>query len=269
MTRRLVPALVALAAMLPGCSVALPAGSSARVAADAPLLGDAAAEVAPLDREPTIDAAERRLKVRRVGRRDWTDQAGEFRDCLQQQQFVGAKPCPCYFISEFADNARLSSNDYRDAGCVDALPPAPDPSGRSVGGRAARAPLAEAVARAEGNPGAPYRDAGGAIHNGFGDRADGGDWDRLQANLRLAREDAAAVFGDGYRAAGAVRRDALAELAFVLGRTSLSEFALVRRAVSAGDWREAAAQVLDSDFARSDPRRARGIASRLRTEEAP
>ena len=260
--------LTVAALLLTGCSLMLPADSAARVEADAPLLGDASAEVAPLHREPTIDAAERRLKVRRVDRRDWADQAAEFRDCIQQQAFIGAKPCPCFFINRFAGNARQSSNDYRDAGCVDAPMDAGDPRVQTFAPPAPAQPdaLAQRVANAEGRPGGPYRDSGGAIHDGYGDRADGGDWDRLQANLRLAREDARAVFGAGFDDGSPARQDALTELAFVVGRTALNEFARLKRAVAFGDWRQAAAEVIDSAFARGDPKRASDIANRLTTE---
>lgn len=260
--------ILAVAALpLAGCSLMLPAESTGRVEADAPLLGDVSAEVAPLDREPTIEAAERRLKVRRVDRRDWKDQAAEFRDCVQQQQFIGAKPCPCFFINSFAANARQSSNDYRDAGCVDAPTAAPGDPVQTFAPPTPEQPdaepLVERVATAEGRPGAPYRDRTGAIHDGYGDRADGGDWDRLQANLRLAREDARAVFGAGFDDGSAARQDALTELAFIVGRTELANFVRLKAAVLGGDWRQAAAETLDSAWARSDPHRARDIANRL------
>ena len=247
------------------CSVAMPPGSDAAVAANVPLVG-AAAEITAPGVEGDVATAELQLSVRRVGRRDWNDQGEDFRDCLQQQGFVGASVCPCFFISEFAENARLSSSDYRDAGCLDSNPVAPPrpPAAAPPQAAAPRTPLAERVAAAEGNPGRPYRDAGGRIHSGFGDLADGGDWDRLEANLALAREDAAAVFGDAFAALDEPRRDALTELAFVLGRTSLIRFTGLRAAVQSGDWLAAGAEVVDSAWAKQDGPRATRIARVLR-----
>ena len=76
------------------------------------------------------------------------------------------------------------------------------------------------------------------------------------------------MFGAGFDDGSPARQDALTELAFVVGRTELAKFVRLKSAVTAGDWRQAAAEVIDSAFARGDPKRARDIANRLTTTEA-
>lgn len=56
----------------------------------------------------------------------------------------------------------------------------------------------------------------------------------------------------------------LANMAFNLGRNRLSKFLLLRAAVAACDWQEAATQMADSKWARQVPNRAGRLIDRMR-----
>jgi len=62
-----------------------------------------------------------------------------------------------------------------------------------------------------------------------------------------------------------VRKAALVNMAFQLGRARLSTFARMRAAIAQGDWEAAADHALDSKWAKEDtPERAKRIADALR-----
>ena len=62
-----------------------------------------------------------------------------------------------------------------------------------------------------------------------------------------------------------VRQTAVLDLAFNLGHSRLAKFEKTRAAVDMRDWKTASAEVLDSQYAEQLPRRAKRIASMLRT----
>ena len=64
-----------------------------------------------------------------------------------------------------------------------------------------------------------------------------------------------------------VRRDAMIDLCFNMGITSLRNFKMANAAMAKDDWQEAANQYLDSKYARDVGRRAVEIAEMIRTGE--
>ena len=155
------------------------------------------------------------------------------------------------------------------------LAPASCSAGAASGGAApAQATIDAAGLRArEGLRLTPYPDASGTPHVGYGHRLalDPGEAESLfQADLTAAAAAAQRVVGEPtWSALHPARRGALAEMAFVLGAGGLAGFGKALEAVRAGDWPRAAAEVLDSHWARQAPGRASGVAGRLLTGEAP
>ena len=86
----------------------------------------------------------------------------------------------------------------------------------------------------------------------------------LRTNLEVAIQDAKSLFPN-FDTLSPVRQEALSELSFNLGRSRLGLFRKTRAAVAAGDWDEAAVQILDSKAARQLPLRYGELADMMAT----
>ena len=64
---------------------------------------------------------------------------------------------------------------------------------------------------------------------------------------------------------GNVRAEAVVNMRFQLGAAGFHKFKNTRKALAAGDWKEAARQMLDSAWAKQTPRRARRLAKQIIT----
>jgi lysozyme len=86
----------------------------------------------------------------------------------------------------------------------------------------------------------------------------------LQRSIERAIQDARALF-PSFDTLSPVRQEVLSELSFNLGRSRLALFLKTRAAVDAGDWDEAAVQILDSKAARQLPLRYGELADMMST----
>ena len=92
----------------------------------------------------------------------------------------------------------------------------------------------------------------------------------LAFDIEVAEENAEAVYGlEAWNALDEVRRAALVDMAFQLGRKGLAGFIHMLTALSVGDWKGAARHALDSEWAKQTPNRAREIATMYETGAWP
>lgn len=93
--------------------------------------------------------------------------------------------------------------------------------------------------------------------------------DFLFANdINVARETCRSLF-HRFGSIDELRQAVLLDMAFNLGMPRLAKFKNMRMAVDAGEWRRAAAELLDSRYAEQVPNRARRNAEILRTGRWP
>ena len=129
--------------------------------------------------------------------------------------------------------------------------------------------LRERLKAYEGFRERPYRDTKGKLTVGWGHLLErpytAAECERLlSADIGRASSDAASLPTTGARL-DAVRHDVLAEMCFQLGRRGVLRFERMLAAVRASDWETAAAEILDSQVAREQPRRWGSLADRMRT----
>lgn len=93
----------------------------------------------------------------------------------------------------------------------------------------------------------------------------------LDNDIDDAQEDCKAVLGEFvYRGLSEVRQLAAVNMAFTLGRAGFSSFKKFIAAIQIGHFREAADQILDSQWARDQaPERAKRVSEMLLTEQYP
>lgn len=92
----------------------------------------------------------------------------------------------------------------------------------------------------------------------------------LDNDIDDAVEDCKAVLGEFvYRSLGEIHQYAVLNIAFNLGRSRFASFKQLREALHARDFRQAAAEVLDSLWAKQLPARAKRVADMFLTEEYP
>ena len=97
------------------------------------------------------------------------------------------------------------------------------------------------------------------------DQADG----QFAIDYALARENASQVLGSGYLGLDMVRKAALVDMAYELGRAGLAQFRHMLSALSQGEWCLAAEACLASAYAAEVPARAAGAAHMLSTGQWP
>ncbi len=121
----------------------------------------------------------------------------------------------------------------------------------------------------EGRRAFPYYDSVGKISIGIGrNLADRGLSDDeisllFLNDMRLSRQICQQLFVN-FDSIAPTRQAALLSMAFNLGAPRLGKFHNMRAAIAADDWRLAAAEALDSKWARQLPTRAAEIAGLLR-----
>lgn len=127
--------------------------------------------------------------------------------------------------------------------------------------------LADRLRSAEGLRLTPYTDQFGTVHIGYGHRIDAAEAEQLLAeDLAEARAAAERVVGaDVWSRLDGVRREVLAEAAYVLGPTGLAKFHRMLTAVRAGQYELAASELRDSAWAAQAPARVDGLAARMAT----
>lgn len=137
-------------------------------------------------------------------------------------------------------------------------------------GRLDDAKLVEQLVEHEGERLKPYRDSVGKLTIGVGRNLD--DRGITQAESRtLLDHDIATVIHElnvmlaWWVRLDDVRRRVLADMAFNLGVPGLLGFRLALAAMKAERWSDAAAEMLDSKWARQVGRRARRLAEMMRT----
>ncbi len=133
--------------------------------------------------------------------------------------------------------------------------------------------LEEMLIRHEGLRLKPYRCTAGKLTIGVGRNLEDVGVSESEALAMLRRDitevqvrlinDERWCFGDLCHA----RQVVLANMCFQLGKAGLDKFRKLRAAVAAGDWEEAARQMLDSRWAKQTPRRAKELAEIMRTGE--
>ena len=125
--------------------------------------------------------------------------------------------------------------------------------------------LRERIKRHEGKRYKPYLDSLGFSTVGYGrciDKVPFSDDElelMLDNDIRRAMDGAETFFV--YSQLNYVRREVLTEMIFQLGRSGVSKFKKFLDAALNGDWVEAAAQMLDSKWARQTPGRAMELAN--------
>lgn len=133
------------------------------------------------------------------------------------------------------------------------------------------AALSTLLEQHEGRRAFPYRDTVGKLTIGVGrnltDRGLSADEiDLLLSNdVAIAGEVCADIFGASFAGVSVPRRVALLSMAFNMGGPRLAGFRRMRAAIAAGDWDRAAAEALDSRWARQTGKRAGHIAAMLRS----
>ena len=125
--------------------------------------------------------------------------------------------------------------------------------------------------RLEGYRRHPYRDTRGRLTIGFGRNLDGVGLSRAESQHLLAND--VATIRENLSARSwwpqeePVRQDVLVTMAYQLGVRGLSGFRLMIKAVDRRDWRTAALEMLDSEWARQTPLRAQRLALMMQTGE--
>lgn len=132
--------------------------------------------------------------------------------------------------------------------------------------------IAEAILKDhEGFRSKPYQCTAGKLTVGYGRNLDDRGVSRDEALLMLAndiREAEADLASFSYwESLGDNQKAALVDMRFCLGFNRFRQFKLMNAALEAGDYQEAANQVLDSLFARQVKGRARDIAEMLVMDE--
>ena len=137
-------------------------------------------------------------------------------------------------------------------------------------------PLSRSIREHEGLRLAPYSDANGQRHIGYGHKIVPNESfplgitvteaERLlSADIAEAKAIARRVPGVDWDGLDTVRRDVLVETAYVLGEDGLRSFPRMLAAVSGSDYETAADELLDSLWATQSPARVATLARRLRT----
>ena len=212
-----------------------------------------------IDSADNLRAAARERRDRRASEREAARAEGmRWEQCREH---------PCLYADRCAD---LFPDIFLPPSCpaIDAGPERarvePPPAGPPAGGA-----LSSSVRGHEGLRLASYRDSGDDLHIGYGHRifisprlADAISESDLAEAEAGARRAAGAEAWDGL---GAARRGALAEMAYALGATGLARFDRMLGAVRRGDFADAAAELLDSVWARRVGARAETLARRMRT----
>ncbi|MCP4539833.1 MAG: glycoside hydrolase family protein [Chloroflexi bacterium] len=94
--------------------------------------------------------------------------------------------------------------------------------------------------------------------------------DRLYKEDLAKAKNAASFSVENYAALPAARQGVLIDMAFQMGQRGLESFPHMRAAIEAGNWQRAAAELLDSTYARVDsPERAERNAEIMRTGRWP
>lgn len=128
--------------------------------------------------------------------------------------------------------------------------------------------LLSTLKRHEGFRAKPYRDSEGVLTIGYGRNLDAVGiseieaHDLLTADIQVALGAAQRLVPD-WDALDDARQEALVNMIFNLGAPKFLEFRRMRAAIAAGDWERAAAEALDSKWARQVGARAREIAAML------
>lgn len=202
---------------------------------------------------------------------DWR----EWNDCLRAQHAMrDGDACRCVVayralgdLAEFAHcHARIPRGADRDVPATSAPRLAEPPGGR--GADPAGPPDLAAFKRLlRGDEG--WSD-GGDGHVGYGHRLPLGKEDAealLDVAARRAWADAEAVLGaEAWAALTRARKTVLASMAYQMGRAGLSGFADMLAAAREGRWEDAAAEMLDSEWAKSQaPARAERLAATMRS----
>jgi len=121
----------------------------------------------------------------------------------------------------------------------------------------------------EGFSGRPYEDATGHLTIGYGRNLDARPLDEAEGRWLLERDlsrlEAELERMPLYLSLDPVRRAALLEMAYNLGVRGLAGFRRMLAALARRDWETAAAEALDSRWAKQVGARAERIAHRLRT----
>ena len=84
----------------------------------------------------------------------------------------------------------------------------------------------------------------------------------FEEDIQTAKRDAQSIF-KSFSTLDADKRNVLTNMSFQLGKTSLSKFTLMIKAVDKGDFNEASKQMLNSEWAKQTPERAKRLAKRL------
>jgi len=116
----------------------------------------------------------------------------------------------------------------------------------------------------------PYRDTVGKLTIGYGRNLEDDGISLEEAELMLENDldravKAARDVVAGFDELDEVRQAVLVDMAFNLGRAGLASFQKMRAALALGDFERAAAEMLDSLWARQVGRRARELAEMMRT----
>jgi len=120
----------------------------------------------------------------------------------------------------------------------------------------------------------PYRDTVGKLTIGYGRNLEDDGISLEEAELMLENDldravKAARDVVAGFDELDEVRQAVLVDMAFNLGRAGLASFQKMRAALALGDFERAAAEMLDSLWARQVGRRARELAEMIRTGQWP
>ena len=134
--------------------------------------------------------------------------------------------------------------------------------------------LRDQLIRDEGKRLTPYRDTIGCLTIGVGHNLDAHGISDEVCDLLLTDDIARVEAGLRVRLPwatpdrlGEARYGVLANMGFNLGVAGLMRFRLMLAAVEAGDWTEAAKEMLDSEWARQVGDRAERLAEQMRTGE--
>ena len=132
--------------------------------------------------------------------------------------------------------------------------------------------LTALIRKHEGFRASAYEDTRGFLPIGYGrliDARRGGGITRqeaetlLAADIQQAEQDVQALFA-GHEGFTPTRYHALVSMAFNLGRAGLAGFSKMSAAIARNDWEQAAAEPLNSVWARQVPARAQEIARFLK-----
>ena len=122
--------------------------------------------------------------------------------------------------------------------------------------------LEAALKAAEGLATEPYV-IDGVLHTGYGHNIEANA--ALKEDIEAARAAVVAVLGqEVHEGLSQPRKDALTELAFMVGEKGLRRFTELVRAVKNGLFHSAADELMDSDLGRKFPSRASRLAAAIR-----